>query len=251
MLAVMLFAGTIRSKWGVIIPSTNVMVERDFAALCPYGVTFHAGRAHIASPSMATDADAKTLLDEMDLGFSTALRDVLTAKPDRIVIAMSAEVMRRGVRGGQEFVDDVAQQAGLPVTTGPEAVLAALHRIGATRIGLLTPYQPESDALTREYFQECGFDVRQVTGLRCTSATDIAEVGHDRIVAALRELDRSGAEALVQVGTNLNSVALAAEAERWLGTPTISMNAATVWHALRQSGITDQRGDAGLLLRDF
>ncbi len=251
MLAVMLTGGTIRAKWGVIIPSTNVMVEHDFAALCPYGVTFHAGRAYIASPSMATDEDAKTLLDEMDQGFSTALRDVLTAKVDRIIIAMSAEVMRRGVKGGQDFVDDIAQQAGLPVTTGPEAVIAALHRIGATKIGVLTPYQPESDALTREYFEASGFEVRQVAGLRCTSATDIAEVTPDRIVAALRELDRCGADALVQVGSNLNAVALAAQAEHWLDTPTISMNTATVWHALRQSGITDQRGDAGPLLRDF
>ena len=246
----MLAGGPYRSKWGVIIPSTNVMVEHDFAALCPYGVTVHSGRAYIASPSMASDSEAKTLLDEMDAGFSTALRDVLTTKPDLIVIAMAAEIMRRGVRGGEEFTEQVAQDAGLPVVTGPEAVIAALRLLNATTIGLLTPYQPESDELTRSYFEECGFEVVKVNGLRCTSATDIAEVSSDRIVAGLRELDSQGVSAIVQVGTNLNAVALAAEAERWLGTPTISMNAATVWHALRRSGITDQRGDAGFLLRD-
>jgi maleate isomerase len=243
-------AGTIRSKWATIIPSTNIMVEHDFARLCPYGVTFHAGRAYISHTSMETDADAKALLDDMDAGFATALRDTLTVKPDRIVIAMAAEVMRRGVAGGQEFVDQVAQQTGLPVTTGPGAVLAALRRIDAKRVCLLTPYQPESDQLTRAYFEECGFEVVHIEGLRATSATNIAEVSQERIVAALRDLDARGADVLVQVGTNLNASALAASAEHWLSTPFIAMNVATVWHALRESGITDQRGDAGFLLRD-
>jgi maleate isomerase len=241
----------IRNKWAVIIPSTNTMVEHDFAMLCPYGVTFHAGRAYIDRPSMASDSDAKALLDQMDASFDVALRDVLTLQPDRVVIAMSAEVMRRGVQGGAEFVDAVAQKAGLPVTTGPAAVIAGLRRISANRIGLLTPYQPESDRLTTQYFQDCGFDVAHIEGLRCTSATDIAEVGPDRVVAGLRELAGRGVDALVQVGTNLGAVGLAAEAERWLGVPTIAMNAATVWHALREAGIPDRRADAGFLLRDF
>jgi maleate isomerase len=243
-------AARLRAKWGVVIPSTNVMVEHDFAALCPAGVTFHSGRAYISQPSMASDADAKALLDQMDASFGIALRDVLTVQPDRIVIAMSAEVMRRGISGGAEFVDGVAQRAGLPVTTGPEAVLAGLTRLGVQRIGLLTPYQPESDALTTEYFRDSGYHVAYTAGLRCTSATDIAEVSAERIVAGLRAIEQAKVEAIVQVGTNLPGLALCAQAEQWLGLPTISMNSATVWWALRSAGIADQRQDAGVLWRE-
>ncbi|WP_327002489.1 arylmalonate decarboxylase [Dactylosporangium sp. NBC_01737] len=241
----------IRNKWGVIIPSTNIMVEHDLAMLCPPGVTFHAGRAYISRPSMASDAAAKDLLDQMEASFDVALRDVLTLAPDRIVIAMSAEVMRRGVRGGAEFVDAVAQKAGLPVTTGPAAVIAGLQRIGATRIAVLTPYQPESDQLTSQYLRDCGFDVVHVKSLRRTSATDIAKTTPGQVIAGLRTLATHRPDAIVVVGTNLGAVALAAEAEHWLGVPTIAMNAATVWHALREAGIPDRRADAGFLLRDF
>lgn len=242
--------GLARSRWGVIIPSTNVMVEHDFALLCPYGVTFHSGRAYISKPSMASNEDARALLDQMDAEFDRALRDVLTAEPDRIVIAMSAEVMRRGVRGGAEFVDSVAQRAGAPVTSGPEATVEALRALGARRIGLLTPYQPESDALTVKYFEDSGFEVVHVEGLRCVSATDIAAVSQQRVIQGLRALADAGADTLVQVGTNLGAVRLAAQAELWLGRPAVAMNAATVWWALRQGGIRDRRDDMGVLLRE-
>lgn len=239
----------VRARWGVIIPSTNVMVERDFAMLCPFAVSVHTGRAYISSPSMASDADAMRLLDQMDAEFDRALRDVLTAEPSRIIIAMSAEVMRRGVTAGAEFVAEVAQRAGVPVTTGPEATIAALQAIGAHRIALLTPYQAQSDELTKQYFHDSGFEVTAIHGLCCVSATDIAAVATERIVDAMRQLAQSTPDAIVQVGTNLSSVRLCAEAERWLGIPAIAMNAATMWWALRQSGIRDQRDDAGVLFR--
>jgi maleate isomerase len=57
-------------------------------------------------------------------------------------------------------------------------------------------------------------------------------------------------DALLQVGTNLSMVRLADEAERWLGKPVIAINAATLWHALRNNGIADRIAGAGPLLRD-
>jgi maleate isomerase len=58
-------------------------------------------------------------------------------------------------------------------------------------------------------------------------------------------------EALVQVGTNLSMLRLADEAERWMGKPVIAINAAILWHALRQNGIREQRPGFGVLLREF
>jgi maleate isomerase len=45
-------------------------------------------------------------------------------------------------------------------------------------------------------------------------------------------------------------VRLADEAERWLGKPVLAINAVTLWHALRSSGIADQRHGCGSLLRE-
>ncbi len=58
-------------------------------------------------------------------------------------------------------------------------------------------------------------------------------------------------EAILQAGTNLSMVRLAAEAERWLKKPVIAINAATYWFALRDYGINDTKDGYGRLMSDF
>ncbi len=50
---------------------------------------------------------------------------------------------------------------------------------------------------------------------------------------------------IVQVGTNLSILRLAAAAEMWLGKPVIAINTATYWHALRQNKISDKIAGLG------
>ena len=58
-------------------------------------------------------------------------------------------------------------------------------------------------------------------------------------------------DAIIQVGTNLSMVRLAAAAEMWLGKPVIAINTATYWHALLQNGILDKIPGLGRLLEEF
>ena len=69
------------------------------------------------------------------------------------------------------------------------------------------------------------------------------------------QLQQQGAQAfaclvlaIVQVGTNLSMVKLAAMAELWLGKPVIAINTATYWHALRAVGIHDKKAGMGSLM---
>ena len=89
--------------------------------------------------------------------------------------------------------------------------------------------------------------------LECKSWTAIAEVTTDVLRDKLIELNGDGGDvdAIIQVGTNLSMVRLAAAAEMWLGKPVIAINTATYWHALRQNGITDKIPGLGRLLEDF
>jgi maleate isomerase len=58
-------------------------------------------------------------------------------------------------------------------------------------------------------------------------------------------------DAILQVGTNLSMVRLAAADELWLGKPVIAINTATYWHALRQNKIMDKISGLGRLLEEF
>lgn len=112
------------------------------------------------------------------------------------------------------------------------------------------PYQPIADREVHRFFTEAGFDVAAVSGLRCSTAMDIARVGPQRILEMVSELDDPSVEAIVQVGTNLSFVSQADTLESELGKPVVAINAATLWHALREHGFDDRITGAGRLLRE-
>jgi maleate isomerase len=166
-------------------------------------------------------------------------------------MGMSAETFWGGAAGNARFIEEVrAQAGGLGVSTGASACRAGLERLGCKRLAVLSPYQPVADANVTRFFEESGFTVVRFTGLRCPSATAIADVTEHDLVPVLRKLDGDDVDAIVQVGTNLSMVRLADAAERWLGKPVLAINAVTLWHALRANGIPDQFPGCGSLLRE-
>ncbi|MFE9581515.1 arylmalonate decarboxylase [Nocardia sp. NPDC006044] len=239
-----------RAKFGVLAPSTNTVVEPDFARMSVPGVTTHFGRIHIRDQNMGDDAGMDRLLDQIRAEMDATCARVLTCAPDYMVMGMSAETFWGGVEGNQKFVRQIHDATGLSVATGAEACRRALTLNGATRIGVVTPYQPIGDQNVVRFFGELGFEVAAIKGLRCPTAVSIAHVTEARLRDALREVDSDRVDALVQCGTNLSMVGLADAAERWLGKPVIAINAATWWMALRDNGIHDRVDGAGALLRD-
>jgi maleate isomerase len=240
-----------RIKFGVIVPSTNTVVEADYNRMAPHGVTFHTGRMYIENPVMDSDASFEALLVQIRASIRVAIRDVMTCQPDSLIMGMSSETFWGGVEGNAQFIERVKVQSGLGISTGASACRTALERYGVRRIAVLSPYQPISDRQVTRYFEEAGFEVVRFKGLRCPTATSIADVPEDQLLPIVRdELNGPDVEAIVQVGTNLSMVRLADEAERWLGKPVLAINAVTLWLALRTNGIPDQMRGFGSLLRE-
>lgn len=239
-----------RAKFATIVPSTNTVVEHDFNVMRPHGVTIHTGRMYIDDPRLDSNDTFEALLTQIRASIATAIRDVMTCQPDYMVMGMSAETFWGGVAGNASFEDRVRAMSGLGVSTGASACRDALRAYGVRRVSIVSPYQPIADENVTRFFEEAGFSVVKFIGLRCPTATAIAEVPESRMLKVLRDLDGPDVEAVVQVGTNLSMVRLADEAEHWLGKPVIAINAATLWHALRANGFTDRVPGAGALLRE-
>ena len=157
-----------RAKFATIVPSTNTVVEHDFNAMRPHGITFHAGRMYIQDPEMGSNDAFEALLTQIRESIAIAIRDVVTCKPDYMVMGMSAVTFWGGVEGNTSFEERVrAMSGGLGVTTGASACRDALRAYGAKRIAVLSPYQPIADENVTRFFTEAGFDVVRFTGLRC------------------------------------------------------------------------------------
>ncbi len=89
-----------RAKIGVIVPSTNTVVEHDFARVRPPGVTFHSGRFLVEAPDLSSDEAFLHFLDLIRETVPTAIRDIMTCKPDHILMGMSAETFWGGSASG-------------------------------------------------------------------------------------------------------------------------------------------------------
>jgi maleate isomerase len=241
-----------RAKIGVILPSTNTVVEHDLYSVRPPGITFHSGRFYVEAPDLSSDDAFLHFLDLIRDEIPVAVRDIMTCKPDHILMGMSAETFWGGKEGNAAFEARVREISGdLGITSGADACNAALERLGVERIACITPYQPIGDEQVHGYFTESGFDVKRVHGLKCKTATSIADVRPETLLEDLKRLDGDDIDAIVQCGTNLSMVGVADEAEQILGKPVLAINAICLWHALRTLEIEDQFTGHGMMLREF
>jgi maleate isomerase len=243
-----------RRKFGVMGPSTNTIVQPDFEMMRPIGVTNHYSRIFTPNAQAVSNETFMAGTEVIGQNVLEAVRSVMTCAPDYLVMGMSAVTFYGGAAGADAFQRKIERESGTGVSIGSHSCTAALRRYGGVRrIAILSPYFPVANKEVARYFSESGFEVVRDVYLQCPSWIAIAEVTTDVLRRKLIELDGDGTDvdAIVQVGTNLSMVRLAAAAELWLGKPVIAINTATYWHALRQNGITDKIAGLGRLLEEF
>jgi maleate isomerase len=241
-----------RKKFGVLGPSTNTVVQPEFDEMRPDGVTNHYSRiftpnAHAVSNDTfmnATQLIADNVID--------AVESVMTCDPDYLIMGMSAITFYGGVKGANEFQSRIEDASGIGVSIGSHSTAAALQAYGVIKkISFITPYFPAANEQVKLFFEECGFEVLEDVCLQCPRWTAIAEVPPDVLNEEMDRLNTDDVDALVQVGTNLPMARLAVTMEDRLGKPTIAINTATYWHALRNNGIDDKISGFGKLLDEL
>jgi maleate isomerase len=241
-----------RRKFGVLGPSTNTIVQPDFDDMRPPGVTNHYSRIFTPNADAVSNDSFKAATSVIAANVLDAVRSVMTCAPHYLVMGMSAVTFIDGLKGADAFTRQVEDTSGVKISIGSHATAAALRRYGGVRrIAILSPYWPVMNTEVARYFTDAGFEIVRDICLQCRSWTQIAEQTTETLRAALIKLDSDDVDAIVQVGTNLSMVRLAAAAEIWLGKPVIAINTATYWHALRANGIDDRKEGFGRLLTEF
>ena len=237
-----------RQKFAVLIPSTNTSVQPEFDAMRPVGVTNHISRIRIPNIPLHSNEDFNRLIELIAAAQNDAVDAVMSCEPTRLVLGISAETFWDGLQASVRLKAELERQLQLPVSMGSEACGRAFQRLGVKSIAVITPYQPVGDQNVVRFFEEAGFGVKRIKGLKCESPVKIAHVSELELTRALREIDGDDIDGIIQVGTNLAMARLAGIAETWLAKPVIAINTAIYWHALRESGITDRIGGFGTLL---
>ena len=167
-------------------------------------------------------------------------------------MGMSAVTFYGGAEGGAKWKAGIEDASGLRISIGSQALAKALQAFGnIKKIAFVSPYYPVANDEVRKYLSDYGFETVRDVCLQCPTWTAIAQVQETTLTDVLSDLDGDDVDALVQVGTNLSMMRLAAQTEKKLGKPVIAINAATYWHALRANQIDDQVVGFGRLLEEY
>ena len=237
-------------KFGLLTPATNLTVEDEYWSMRVDGATISTARIVIDQVDWRAPEDLRKFVDGVKNRIPDAITRVMQAKPDALVLGISISVLWGGLKGNEEIKARVKADTGLTLFTAVDAIVAGLAALGAKRVGVVTPYPQLADKAVSDFFSEIGVTVLAQKSLRATSASAIGEIAPADIRQAMRDANVPGAQAIVTLGTDLKISRIAAQAEDWLGLPTVAVNAATWWLALRGMGVRARLDDWGVLLRE-
>jgi len=210
-----------------MIPSSNTMMEVDFARDLPAGTALHTARMFLEDTTAAGEI---RMLDEFAL---PAARDLGTARPDIVVFGCTSAGALRGNDYDTELCQRISELTGAPTVSTIGAVRAAIAESGAASVGVITPYVDELNEKIKASIEADGTQVAAIAGLGITENFAIAEVGHDDIVAfaerALEQLAAQGSIGLVFAScTNFGAMAARPAIAARLGLPVITSNQAVL-----------------------
>ena len=244
-----------RKVFAVFGPSTNTIVQPEFEAMRPAGVTNQYRDIYVENAKALSDQAFMAGAEIIEAAVNDALRTAMTCEPDYLVMGVSAITFIGGEAACDRLIARIKGFTGLDVSVGSRSCVEAMRAYGRhtgkpiKRIAVLSPYYPMANFHVARFFADHGIETVRDLPMRCKSWTDISRVGPEQIANALKQLDGDDSDAIVQVGTNLCMARMAPFAEAFLGKPVIAINTATYWHALRSNGFKDPIDGFGPLLQ--
>lgn len=226
--------------FGILIPSSNLVVEAELGRLTPPEIQAHFARLHVTS---VDEAGFKT--QDADIDYQSGLLG--TARVElAILIQTSASFFRDGY--DPEVTRRISAAAGCPAITAAQAVGRAVRALGARRIAQVSPYLPSLSAGAKRYYErEYGLEMVALEGFGMTDANAIAHMGAEVGRAGLARIDRPEAEVLVLPGGNFAALPHIAAWEAEFNKPVVTSNQAALWAALRFFGAGPLPGYGRLL----
>jgi maleate isomerase len=211
-----------RQRLGLLIPSSNSVMEVDFYRNLPAGVTLHTARMYMED---TTPEGESLMLDRFAL---PAARDVGTARPDAVVFGCTSAGALRGNDYDHELCDRIAEAAGCPAVSVIASVRGAIERRRGRRIGVVTPYVDSLNQKIKESIEAGGdVEVAGIFGLGITENFTIAEVSPDEVVRfAVSSLGPLSIDLAFASCTNFRAMEVVPELEQALGVPVVTSNAA-------------------------
>jgi maleate isomerase len=227
------------ARVGLIIPSSNRMVEDEMVHVFPPGVHAHVTRLRMTG-------DNRGPLDKLMPKVEEAARALVDARCEVVAFHCTANSMQEGRDGEQRILAGLARAGAPHATTTATAVRRALDALDARRIVLVTPYTQEVTDHEAEFLHEAGYQMLHAKGHALAGADAYcatpSQVWRDRLI----EAKRPDADVYFLSCAAISQLGIIEEAEARLDRPVITSNQVVIWDALCALGTGDRRGPGRL-----
>ena len=233
-----------RARIGLVIPSTNTVLEAWMPRVVPDGVSLHTARMPFPRES------SLAALEQMEKESGAALRLAADAELDALIYACTASTLTRGRAADLALIATMTGQTGVPCFTITDAIVRGLEHLGAKSVCIASPYPERMDAIERSFFEDCGYRVMAVEGLGITDSAELADPSPGEIYRFARSLWDPGADALLLTCAAFRGHHAVAALEADLGVPVLTSSTAALWEGLRLSGVMEPIAGYGRLLAE-
>jgi len=216
-------------RLGMLAPSSNTVLEPETVKLLPAdgSVTAHVSRLRVVQIS-----DDATSLRQFEVERVLASAELLADAKVDLILWNGTSASWLGFERDRELVAAIQRHTGIPATTAVIAINQRLERMGARRIGLVTPYVEAVETRIVTNYRKIGISVVAAVRRDLTENTAIAEISPAEISAMTREAARTPGDAILILCTNLAGSSVVRELERELGVPVLDSVRVAVEHCL-------------------
>jgi maleate isomerase len=230
---------TSRARVGIIIPSSNRIVEQELVPMFPSGIGVNIARLRMAGipPSALLPA------------ISSAAESLCDAGCGVIVFQCTASSMEEGAAVNARILEAIRKATGRIAVTTASAIAHAVEVLRIKDLALLTPYSEAVTRRQRSYLEEIGLRIVNCEYKNVSTAPNFFFLPQEYWLQELMRLATPQAQGYLLSCANLSCLSLIDRAEKQLARPVLTSNQAILWDSLRQAGIDDTLEDIGQLGR--
>ncbi|MGY3588805.1 maleate isomerase [Bradyrhizobium sp. USDA 4341] len=225
-------------RLGMLTPSSNTALEPITCAMLSGvdDVSAHFSRFKVTEIALSEQAlrqfDASEILRAAEL--------LAHAKVD-VIAWNGTSASWLGFDRDESLCEQITAATGIKACTTVLAYRDLLRRIGAKRIGLVTPYRRDVQDRIIANWNSAGLHCFAERHLSLQDNFSFAEVSEAKVADLIEEVVHEGCDVAVVLCTNMRGAGAAERMERGFGVPVLDSIAVTLWACLTAVGCDPSR----------
>ena len=230
-------------RFGLIVPSSNVVMEAEFWRMAWGWATAHTARMRLEDITLQA-------LEKMEKHCLEAANRLADAGIDIIGYGCTSGSLFKGKDHPGEIERDIEKETGIPAVATSSAVIQALDALGIKKICVATPYIDEINGLERRFLEQNGKEVLRIKGLGIVRNREVGSREPSAAYELAKEVFVPEAQGIFISCTNFRTLEVIGRLEEELKVPVISSNTATFWAMMKKAGIEKRLEGFGRVFLD-